>query len=288
MIYSLGLMIPVLLAALMLGSGNAHAQPKGWPCDYGYRPGNTWFYRSVLFPDETFTVSVVRDSMGMDGKYWVYIAGGYWYRIDSSCTFDSFLDPRDLPYSRKFIAAADSGDRWVVDSNAGEPSRRAILYDTYDQYVFGKKSRISEVRYYFDKPDNWFGGNTWAEGFGVIAIRSNPTGYYVLIGTIIDGRHYGTTSGFDYEPVVETGRMTLWPMPTSDAATLRFHNNGARTATLTIHDLLGRTVRHLQLNDLPDAITTLPLNLSALPAGAYIVTVEANRAVQRTPLVIAR
>lgn len=84
-----------------------------------------------------------------------------------------------------------------MDSIGGGPPYRAFVYDTYDQYVFGKKSRISEVRYYFSSPDNWPVGDTWASGIGIIDVRRNPTGYYVLIGAIIDGKHYGTTSGMD-------------------------------------------------------------------------------------------
>lgn len=191
---ALSLLLLVLL--LIFGASMAEAQPKGWPCDYGYRPGNTWFYRSLGPPYQTYTVRVLRDSIGGDGKYWAY-AGGLWYQIDSTCTFNLFLNPQDLQYQHRFIAAADSGDRWVMDSVGGQPSYRAFVYATYDQYVFGKKSHISEVRYYFENPDNWFGGDTWASGVGIIARRSNPGVYDVLIGAIIDGKHYGTTSGVE-------------------------------------------------------------------------------------------
>lgn len=287
MIYSLRLFI-LALAVFTIGAVAAHAQPKGWPCDYGYRPGNTWFYRSLGPPYLTYAVTASRDSVGSNGEYWVY-AGGYWYRIDSACHFDVYVGAVDLEFQHAFIASADSGDRWVMDSVGGEPSRRAIIYDTYDQYVFGKKSRISEVRYYFDNPDNWPGGDTWASGFGIIAIRRNPGGYDVLIGAIIDGKHYGTTSGLDESPAdVGATSIAVYPVPTSSGATVRFTAHGERAASFTVHDMLGRVVQRTDLNELNDGLNTVPLDLNGLPPGAYMVTVEANGAACRAPLVIAR
>lgn len=189
----------ITIAAGFVPLGIARAQPPGWPCDYGFRPGNTWFYNSDQFGNKIYSLTVVRDSIGADGAYWVYVAAsaltsGHWYRIDSACTFDAYDHPPTGTFRREFMMAADLGDSWLVDSAGLSSGSFARIVSTGR---YGTSFKTKKVLYYQvdDNGDIWENhSDEWAEGIGIIN-RFIHAGYADrLIGRIIDGVAYGYRS----------------------------------------------------------------------------------------------
>jgi hypothetical protein len=68
------------------------------------------------------------------------------------------------------------------------------------------------------------------------------------------------------------GNLTLFPNPTTGWTSLRFEDFRSGAYTVAVHDLLGR-VQVQQRLDLPSGTAVHPLDLSALPSGAYFVRV---------------
>lgn len=142
--------IAIFSLSLLAAITAAQAQPHGWPCDYGYRPGNTWFYRSTSFGGDIYSERIVRDSIGDNGEYWVYFESpalhfNCWYRIDSSCIFDLFYNPKWSQYQHWFVATADSGDWWVVDTVSTQTPLHARVDNVYYPIVFGKSVTSKDI-----------------------------------------------------------------------------------------------------------------------------------------------
>ncbi|MBS1913864.1 MAG: T9SS type A sorting domain-containing protein [Bacteroidetes bacterium] len=273
----------------------ATAQPHGWPCDYGLRPGNTWFYASTSFKNG-YSETVVRDSMAADGHYWVNVASpsfgeNDWYRIDSNCTIDFYHAPTDRQFKQWFVASADSGDWWVVDTVTLDVPTYAQINAIYHPGIFGRTVRSKEVVYYSGGAvgKDWFFSEEWAEGIGVIRRRSHPNGYDELVGAIIDGVAYGNTSGIT-EPLVtgEGLRIAIHPLPASDHTTLEILARAGGHARIELHDMLGRLLRHQEVNELTDGANAVPIDLSGLAAGRYLIAVDLNGVRATASLVVVR
>jgi len=268
------------------------AQPRGWPCDYGYRPGNAWFYRSALFNGQVYCQSVLRDSIGADGAYWVFVKDympGYWYRIDSTCGFDRFFDPPDERVQRWLASRADSGDTWLVDTIG----RYAPLHARVDAFnhrnIFGKAVTSKNIVYYkIEVGEIWHRSEEWVEGFGMIESWEIVQGHDELIGAIIDGVHYGNTSGVDDRTVESADRVGVYPCPASSTAMLSIATGSEHIAMVGIHDLLGRFIRKEQVRPSTDNITITPLDVSDLAPGRYLVSVVIGDSRYTTVLVVAR
>jgi len=78
--------------------------------------------------------------------------------------------------------------------------------------------------------------------------------------------------------------LTAWPNPAATAATVRVRLDAPGRATLTVSDVLGRTVATLVDGDLRAGEQTLPLDTSALAPGVYVLrlTLDDGRSVARS------
>jgi len=72
------------------------------------------------------------------------------------------------------------------------------------------------------------------------------------------------------------GNLTLFPNPTTGWTNLRFEDFRSGAYAVAVYDLLGRVLVQQQL-DLPSGTAVHPLDLNALPSGAYFVRVSDGR-----------
>lgn len=83
---------------------------------------------------------------------------------------------------------------------------------------------------------------------------------------------------------VSSGAITgasVYPNPASDAATLSFHLKEDRIVSVTLHDLSGRYLNHIeQSENLHAGDRTIPVDLSKLNKGAYLVAVRSTQGEQ--------
>jgi hypothetical protein len=277
----------------LITAGVATGQPHGWPCDYGFRPGNTWFYQSASFDNRIYSLTVVRDSVGTDGAYWAYVADavslpGHWYRIDSACTFDAYNDPPAKTFRREFVAMADLGDSWLVDSAGfGVASYARIV--SIGRY--GKSISTRKVLYY--QVDEGGGvreshSNEWAEGVGIIT-KSMYAGYEDrLVGRIIDGTAYGYSSSVADAERNAGPCVTVRPVPAIEQATLSIATGRACNATLWVHDMSGRVIHTKILAALNDGTNSVSLDLANFAPGTYLVVLDISGIHYTIPLVVAR
>ena len=83
---------------------------------------------------------------------------------------------------------------------------------------------------------------------------------------------------------VSSGAITgasVHPNPASDAATLSFHLKEDRIVSVTLHDLSGRYLNHIEQGEnLHAGDRTIPVDLSKLNKGAYLVAVRSTQGEQ--------
>jgi len=268
----------------------AWSQPHGWPCDYGFRPGNAWFYSSIGDP-HIWSFTALHDSIGGDGAYWIYLESpkgttGYWYRIDSACTFDLYYHPSDTQFQRVFKAAADLGDSWLVDTNEFGSSEYARIVA-----VRGSKGhRSTEVlHYWLDERGGVAepGSRIWSEGIGITDMEGLISGMDELAGRVIDGVHYGRTSDVD-EVLLEEGKhVAVHPLPAAGSATLMIAAGSAQSSTIMIHDMLGRPLHRNHSMTLTAGVNMIPLDLAGLAPGTYLITAQLGKELLVAPLIVA-
>lgn len=281
--------IPLHLILYVIST--AAAQPHGWPCDYGFRPGNAWFYTSIGDPT-VWSVWALRDSMGVDGAYWIYVEtprfmSGHWYRIDSSCTFDSYLDPSINRFRRVFKAAADTGDPWLVEtSEHGAPE-----YALVSALSYSNGHSVKEVlSYLVDDRGNMHVPNMveWTESVGITRMQAHVSDHYELVGRTNDGMHYGHTSGINYQRINGALHADIHPIPATSSVLLTITGGNGTNGSIAIHDLFGRLIQRQPIERPTDDVFTTPLYVSALQPGAYVASVEIAGTRYATPLIVVR
>ncbi|MBS1913863.1 MAG: hypothetical protein JST22_17880 [Bacteroidetes bacterium] len=297
------LCLSLLAAAAMMfhGSDTATAQPHGWPCDYGLRLNNVWFYRSLNDSNRIHTETAVREFLDSTGHYWIVIASSegqaHWLRIDSNCIMDRFGLPMDTTFERWFIGNAAVGTHWTVDSVAGQLPVHARINRINNRTLFGHTVRSKEVTYYpGDIEDAWYQSEEYAPGFGVIRRwqqgnnRQELSGYEELIGAIIDGVGYGynTDLGITSSHTDRPNHVVVHPLPASAQATLEINARAGDDAAIELHDMLGGLARRERHDELADGVNSIPLDLSHVQPGSYIVVVDVGGRRCTIPMVIVR
>lgn len=86
----------------------------------------------------------------------------------------------------------------------------------------------------------------------------------------------------------EAAALALGPNPTAGRFTLRADLGAATSVRATIHDLLGREVAVLADGPVPPGAFTLGADLSALPAGLYVVRLAAGDEVRTARVTVVR
>ena len=94
----------------------------------------------------------------------------------------------------------------------------------------------------------------------------------------------------DREPDAEVRGLALatFPNPTSGVTTVTLTLAAAGPTSVTLSDLLGRRVAALYEGPLGAGAHRIAADLSALPAGIYLVRAEAGGAVASRPLTVVR
>jgi hypothetical protein len=283
-----------LIVAASLNVVVATAQPHGWSCDYGYRPGNTWFYRSSALDDRVYQLTVRRDSIDADGAYWADVTWSWepanWFRIDSSCAVDRFTDPSDNRFRHWLSSQADQGSKWTVESSSTKGQLNARVDTIYQRSIFGRLVEVRTIVYTYSAygTESWYLTEEWAEGFGVVSSWGGVSIHDELVGAVIDGVAYGNVSGVADGFSSDSKRFMIYPLPASGKATLMLTAHVARPVVIAIHDMLGRLVHCERLDALHDGVNTIPLDVTGLAPGSYFVAVALDGARFVTPLVVAR
>lgn len=93
---------------------------------------------------------------------------------------------------------------------------------------------------------------------------------------------------FGTESKQSAGALSVFPNPTSDAATVRGHLQSAGEVRVEVFDLLGRRVREIDLGPRPAGEFELRLALAGLPSGAYLVRLRSGGIVEHASVVLRR
>ena len=94
---------------------------------------------------------------------------------------------------------------------------------------------------------------------------------------------YGNSTAAEDGPTTPRARLSAYPTPPRGALTVALEMPMAGALRLAVYDLLGRRVAEQPERTLPAGAHELPLDLSALPTGVYVVRASgAVEATQRT------
>lgn len=95
--------------------------------------------------------------------------------------------------------------------------------------------------------------------------------------------------GLSYKTLSETAglRGSVFPSPTNDQATLVVGSAAPATASIEIVDAFGRTWSTLE-SALITGLTTIPLHVSPLPSGQYMIVVQSGGFFVRVPMVVSQ
>lgn len=99
--------------------------------------------------------------------------------------------------------------------------------------------------------------------------------FFQLIGDIIT----------DVEEQDFASELTLFPNPTTDEATVRFSLDEATQVEARVFDMLGRSVRNLDLGNLPGGNQQFSIETADLPAGVYSLQLSNGRGQQNLKFV---
>ena len=92
--------------------------------------------------------------------------------------------------------------------------------------------------------------------------------------------------GFDSD---NQAQLLVYPNPTSNNATLEFVSDaGVKDATVKIYNISGKLMKTIRKGNLPGGKNSLRLDLSELPVGNYILSLEAGKASGVSKFVIMR
>ena len=81
--------------------------------------------------------------------------------------------------------------------------------------------------------------------------------------------------------------LSISPNPAAEMTTIRFGSQTLGQVTLEIIDLLGRSITHLQLNELTKGEYTIPIDTSRFPNGVYFYTLKNAGNAETKRLVVA-
>ena len=116
-------------------------------------------------------------------------------------------------------------------------------------------------------------------------INAGDTGFERTIESLLDTYYFDATSAADDETVT-AGALTVAPNPATGRARLAFTLPRGGTARLDVVDALGRTVRTMSLGELVAGAHHTTLDLTALSAGSYIVTLQSGATRTATRLIV--
>jgi hypothetical protein len=94
------------------------------------------------------------------------------------------------------------------------------------------------------------------------------------ISTIGDFVYNDATSNVDYTPAFKPLEVSLFPNPTKNDVTVKINLEHKEHVTINVFDLHGRTLRHLQFNEMNSGESSINIDFTALPAGVYYCQVQ--------------
>lgn len=107
---------------------------------------------------------------------------------------------------------------------------------------------------------------------------SHQIQFYSLAGTC--------DLGFD-DPIDDTSKLLIYPNPSSGNATVRVHLQDGRTS-IHLTDLKGNKVKEFLEQSLSPGIHNIPLDLSDITPGSYLLTVQNNQRISTETLIKVR
>lgn len=115
---------------------------------------------------------------------------------------------------------------------------------------------------------------------GILWAGTQDRGVYQSVASTVTAR--------DEQPHAATARLTGFPNPFTDAATIRVVLSSAGPVRLTLYDVRGRSVARLVDEWRPNGAFEVALDGHRLPAGVYFYTLEAEGRRVTQPIVLTR
>lgn len=131
-------------------------------------------------------------------------------------------------------------------------------------------------------------------------LLENPELYQNLHGEVYAGTHgrgifrsFGTEGsiGIDENPVVSSAnevkaQLNIYPNPASTLANVELKLENRSDVTISVRDITGKLMRTSNYNNVSADTESLPVNVSGLSSGTYILTLQAGKNVRSAKMIV--
>jgi len=295
--------IVILIPSTGLSQPDSHLQ------FYPLETGNVWQYSSQYknggeIVEMYYTVEVIGDTMMSNGYRYQVIhstAPRVWnpryQRIDSATlqvmAYDTSNGGREVPLDSLAITTAPAGFRGFRRGGEGW----FAYYRNDSSYFFGVK-RLT--RWMVQPAGEGPSMNYWlTEQLGLThvthVLATNDQMFWVYyIDTLsfakINGVSFGTLVSVPNRPIHPT-QYSLeqnYPNPFNPSTTIRYHVAAAGPVTLTLHDVLGRTVAVLADRHHAAGEYQIEFSGGSLSSGIYFYRMQAGRFIRSMKMILLK
>jgi hypothetical protein len=288
----------VLVATFWLCNPGIRAQGVDPKTFFPHHLGDTWEYIAYSFgvAQDTIESVVTVDSVGPDGRSYVYITSSGHYIIDSSSQVFFWDGDREL---REFDLTAEVGARWSLVIYGGVEVLYKRVDRIYSTVVFGKAvtAKVYDTWYKGSASDSFIMNSSHlASGFGEVLSTAEIGDVTILRGAIIDGVRYGSLTSVKPVDVLLPGSLNLYqnyPNPFNPSTTIEFDLPHDAIVRLKVFNLLGGEVVTLaESNELAGTHKVVwngrDRNGNPVSSGVYFYSLETGQRSITRKLIILR
>jgi len=242
-----------LVVCSWIGTVGVHAQQPDPRSFFPHHLGDVWEYTAYWFgiPQETYRSVVEADSIGADGRAYVYISNSPYYNYIIDTSDQVWSDRYDLGEIKVFDLTAKPGTRWTQGVNYYGTELFTRMDSMFNTVLFGKPTTVKIFRMW-TKPAS-LDSTPWAayylaSGFGEVVNTAEIGDVTILRGAIIGGVKYGTLSSVNAPEGVLPSTVKLfqnYPNPFNPATTIEFDLANDAIVRLEVLNLLGEEVATL-------------------------------------------
>jgi hypothetical protein len=279
--------------------------------NYPLQKANYWEYqdKSIPYGGRYYYDKVIKDTLMPNGKNYWQIERKFFDEISAFYRYERKEDNRVYTFyndsihctSKEFVIydfkIKDSVIwpvcRYIGNNRQFHKGLSKTNYQTYFSMILECKTFHDIIVENGDTIWNPLGNYEWprtiAKGIGKVAQVIEHIGWFILQGTIIDGKKYGTIVGINEETNQENlSSLSIYPNPTNSSAQILFSLKEYESIELSIYNIVGQRVLTLIDDNKVAGNHNYNLNTSLLTSGVYFIKLKTKEKIYLKKLILIK